>query len=61
MSGIDLRVVKCACGSSTCSTGISFDSDDNIDMRLLRFHFLDKEVHMVLTKAERKELIKWLK
>ncbi len=53
--GIDLRTIKCACGKEECRTGISFDSDEKY--LLLRFHFLDEEVHMKLTEKEKDQLI----
>ena len=68
--GIDNREIKCCCDNPNCSEGgISFDTDENINM--LNFHFLDyingtEILHqetktMYLDKENTKELIKALK
>jgi len=56
--GIDPRTIKCGCGKKECKTGLSFDSDDEV--LVLRFHFLEEEVHMKLNEKERNQLIEEL-
>lgn len=69
--GIDSRGIKCCSDNpNSIEAGISFDYDEDKDVNILRFHFLDyeegkilnqKTKSMHLNKENTKELIKELK